>query len=184
MLSRRSLSTLVLVSSLGICSGGCASIFHGTTETLSIQADVPSAQIYLDGAYVGQGAVSLKVPSDKGHSIQVRAAGYEDAWAGIGLDPIIGHYVLDILLTLGIGVYIDAATGAITTLERNHVAIKMAPLGSATDFRGAPLGGPGPLPVATPPSSPAAGTSAFPPAPPPPPPPTAAPAPTPAPAAP
>jgi hypothetical protein len=161
---------LVLVT---FVATGCASIFHGTTERLSIHTSVPSAQIFIDERYIGQGSVTTNVDSTKGHSIHVRANGYHDAWAGVGLDPAIGYYAIDLLFTLGIGIAIDLATGAITTFEHNEIALNLAPLGAEMDASGQLLAAP-PLKAAPAPGpAPAQAPAEVPPAPPTAPPPNA-----------
>jgi hypothetical protein len=154
-----------------ITSTGCASIFHGTSERMSIHTNVPSAQIFVDEHYIGQGEVTTELDSTKGHSIHVRASGYQDAWAGAGLDPAIGYYVIDAIFTLGIGILIDAATGAITTFERNEIVLTLAPLGADVDASGQLLQAP---PLQAPPPAPAPAVAPapadVPPAPPPAPP--------------
>lgn len=137
-----------------LMNAGCATIFHGSTETLHIDSNPRGAYVIENDHVLGRTPMSVELDSGRGHALQLRAAGYQDAWIALGVEPLICFYVLDVLLTLGIGLYVDAATGSITTFDKEAVRVDMARLGAPTTHQGyaLPPGMPPPQQVPAPPA--------------------------------
>ena len=71
-------SALILVHLVG-CSA-----FKQATQVVSITADPPDAQIYINGSMAGQGSASGAVKRNENVQIMVRKTGYETVQRTIG----------------------------------------------------------------------------------------------------
>lgn len=110
-------SLLVVVSVLVL--SGCATLFKGTSETVSLGSE-PPAEVYVNGTYRGDTPVKLDLKSDKEYDIEFRKEGFESKTVHISNSVGAGWIVLDVLGGL-VPVIVDAATGAWYQLDQKMV---------------------------------------------------------------
>lgn len=99
---------------------GCATLFKGTTEELSINSDPQRAQVYINGDLYGETPLSVRVESKKTYTIEFRKEGYQTKAYKINNRVGAGWIILDVLGGL-IPVIVDAATGAWYHLDQTNV---------------------------------------------------------------
>ncbi|EJL6481878.1 PEGA domain-containing protein [Vibrio cholerae] len=90
---------------------GCAAMFHGTSQQVSIRSQNPSAKIYVNEAYLGNGNVitafkknqnyTIRVEEDNCHSVTIPVTKSLDATTLLGI--FIDFGIVSILVVDGLG---------------------------------------------------------------------------------
>lgn len=111
-------TSVIIIASILVFSG-CATLFKGTSETVSLGAE-PPAEVYVNGTYRGDTPVKLDLKSDKEYNIEFRKEGFERKTVHISNSVGAGWIVLDVLGGL-VPVIVDAATGAWYQLDQKMV---------------------------------------------------------------
>lgn len=99
---------------LSLTLSGCAAMFHGTTEQVSINSSDPATELYVNGAYVGQGHAITTFQKRNDYVISARKEGCSEYFhpASKSFDAIT---LLGVLIDWGLisVLLVDgAATGA------------------------------------------------------------------------
>jgi hypothetical protein len=68
---------LVLLASTSIV--GCATLFKGTSQSISVSSVPSGADVFVDNEFKGKTPVSIKLKKNKYNTIEIRKAGYETA---------------------------------------------------------------------------------------------------------
>lgn len=98
----------------------CATIFKGSTDTVSFSSDPTGASVYVDGMNMGKAPIQLELKSSKTYNVEFRLDGYDTRNVIINNSVGAGYIVLDVLFGL-FPVIIDAATGNWYSLDQTHV---------------------------------------------------------------
>lgn len=107
---------------------GCAAIFNGSTDSVTITSQPQGARVRVNGAPHGRTPVELVLPVGSTYYISVGLAGYEEVSRTVSSSVGGGWVVLDVILTGLLGVLIDAATGAWEGLDADHLHFRLAPV--------------------------------------------------------
>ena len=80
---------------------GCAAMFHGTSDQITIQSPDPDAKIYLDNMLVGKGTAVASVKRNTQHTIVAKKEGCTDNFVQTqtAFDPVT---LLGVLVDWGI----------------------------------------------------------------------------------
>lgn len=119
----KSVKVLMVVAVL-VLNSACATMFNGSSASVSIRSEDPKAKLYLNDTYIGQGGATVSVAKKGNHSIRAAKEGCGDGTTAIQkkFDPTS---LLGILIDFGIVsmLIVDgAATGAISDIEpKNYV---------------------------------------------------------------
>ncbi len=102
------LLTIMLSVGLAVQTSGCAYLFHGTSDQITINSPDPNAEIYLNDQLIGRGNASATVDRGKEYEIAAKEKGCEPATARTGdkFDPVS-------LL----GIFIDAGIVSILIID-------------------------------------------------------------------
>jgi hypothetical protein len=111
---------LFVLFSLVFFNMSCALIFKGTQEEVSFGSDPQRAEVWINGAKMGETPMSLKLESKKTYTVEFKKEGYESVVKTITNKVGAGWIILDILGGL-VPVIIDAATGAWYHLDQKNV---------------------------------------------------------------
>jgi len=98
----------------------CATLFKGTSEEVRFGSDPQKAEVWVNGAKMGETPISLKLESKKTYQIEFRKEGYKTVTKNITNRVGAGWIILDVLAGL-IPVIVDAATGAWYSLDQKNV---------------------------------------------------------------
>ena len=112
--------TIALIISLFLLTSSCATLFKGTSSKLDLNSNPQGAQVYVNGNYMGDTPIRLKLESKNTYNIEFKKEGYETKTVNITNHVGAGWIVLDILAGL-VPVIIDAATGAWYELDQKNV---------------------------------------------------------------
>lgn len=105
-------------------NSACATMFNGSSATVTVRSEDPKAKLYYNDTYVGQGSASFPVPKKGNHSVRATKEGCGDGTVAIQ-KKFDATSLLGVLLDFGIVsmLIVDgAATGAIQDIEpKNYV---------------------------------------------------------------
>jgi hypothetical protein len=91
----------VLVSMVLPFFSGCAAMFHGTTQQVSIRSNTPDTELYVNETYLGKGDTITALRKNKDYSITARKNGCHPTTVPVlkTFDPLT---LLGILLDWGL----------------------------------------------------------------------------------
>lgn len=113
-------TSIILIFFLFLLTSSCATLFKGNSSKLDLNSNPQGAQVYVNGGYMGDTPVRLKLVSKNTYSIEFRKEGYKTKTVNITNKVGVGWVILDVLGGL-IPVIIDAATGAWYELDQKNV---------------------------------------------------------------
>jgi hypothetical protein len=119
----KTFKTLEILVAL-LMNSACATMFNGSSASVSIRSEDPKAKLYLNDTYIGTGGATVSVAKKGNHSIRATKEGCGDGTTAIQkkFDPTS---LLGVLIDFGIVsmLIVDgAATGAISDIEpKNYV---------------------------------------------------------------
>ena len=125
--------TLLAVLAVAVSTSGCASLFSGSTDTISFTSDPSGAEVLMDG--IVQGRTPLTIP--------VKRAGFGDQNVTLRMDgqnPVTfklqdGFNTVSLLnVFVPVGFIVDAVTGSITKYTRSAYNVNMATGSVAVDM--------------------------------------------------
>lgn len=116
---KKVISVFLLFSFIFLVSN-CATLFKGTSADVNLNSDPQRAEVYVNGALMGNTPVALKMESKKTYTIEFRKEGFKPRTYTISNHVQAGWIILDVLFGL-LGVIIDAATGAWYELDEKNV---------------------------------------------------------------
>ena len=103
-----------------ITAVGCATIIHGTTQSIGVSSTPTNAEVLVDGQSYGNAPVTVELKRKKNHMLRIELEGYEayettitrsaSAWA-------FGNLVFGGV----IGLAIDAISGGLYELAPDHI---------------------------------------------------------------
>ena len=110
---------------------GCATIFRGTKQTVTVTSD-PSEASVVDqpSGNTFTTPATVKLARGQYHTLHVNKAGYQPQQAPMRREASVGFWVAD-AFTLGIGNIIDAATGALFSIKPARVHVVLEPASAA-----------------------------------------------------
>jgi hypothetical protein len=109
----------LLATSIFILNG-CATIFKGSTDTVSFSSDPSGAKVYVNGQLMGTVPLQLELKSNQSYTIEFRKEGYENRTVILNNSVGAGWIILDVLFGL-VPIIVDAATGNWYSLDQSHV---------------------------------------------------------------
>jgi len=110
---------------LTITTAGCATMFHGATQMISVRSNVEDAKLYVNEAYIGKGSGVTTFYKNKKYVIVARKEGCSDGTA-IPTKSFDAVTLLGILLDWGIIsiLIVDGAcTGAWTQFDQTSYVV-------------------------------------------------------------
>ncbi len=126
------------------CLSGCASIIHGTKQTVDFTSQPTGAHIFIDGTDHGvtPQSISLKrrgrlpgeVKGKKEYQVKIELAGFYPYEIKIKRE-MDGWFIGNILFGGVIGIIVDASNGAMYKLSPNQIVAQMGKA-SATNYKG------------------------------------------------
>lgn len=109
-----------LFGSLTMLLSSCATIFKGSTDTVSFSSDPHGAKVYVNGQLMGTTPFQLDMKSNQTYTIEFRKEGFENRTVVLNNSVGAGWIVLDVLFGL-VPIIVDAATGNWYSLDQSHV---------------------------------------------------------------
>jgi hypothetical protein len=163
---------LGLIAMLALAGGGCATMFTGSTQQVTVSSQPPGARVMVNGAYSGVTPVALLLKTEHDYTLTLQREGYRDTTGAVfrEFNPVAALNLVSLVCWA-----IDIATGAIWRLTPGAVYVTLQSVGVPGGYPPIPSAPPvdpwGPAPGIGPPG----GLAPAPPPAYPPPPPGAAP---------
>jgi hypothetical protein len=112
--------SIFLIASLFLLTSSCATIFKGNSSKINFNSNPQGAQIYVNGNYMGDTPILLKLESKQTYNIEFKKEGYKTKAFNITNHVGVGWIVLDVIFGL-VPVVVDAATGSWYELDQKIV---------------------------------------------------------------
>lgn len=117
-----------LAALVALSVSGCASIFMGTEETITVTSEPPGARIYVNGFGHGYTPNTFSVPRKRDLTLELVLFGYERSTTTIVSEHAADATALSILAGGAIGYGFDVATGADKKLASNEIHVVLTPV--------------------------------------------------------
>jgi hypothetical protein len=101
-------------------SASCATVFKGNHSQVGFSSDPRGAKVYVDGAYLGDTPIRLKLESRHDYTVEFVKDGYKTKVFHLTNHIGPGWIVLDVILGL-VPVLVDAVTGSWYDLDQRHL---------------------------------------------------------------
>ncbi len=111
---------MLLILCLFLLTSSCATVFKGNSNKVNFNSNPQGAQILVNGNYMGDTPIRLKLESKQNYSIEFRKEGYKTKTFNITNHVGVGWIVLDVIFGL-VPVIVDAATGSWYELDQKNV---------------------------------------------------------------
>jgi hypothetical protein len=112
--------SIILIAFLFLLTSSCATIFKGNSSKINFNSNPQGAQIYVNGNYMGDTPIILKLESKQTYNIEFKKEGYKTKAFNITNHVGVGWIVLDVIFGL-VPVIVDAATGSWYELDQKIV---------------------------------------------------------------
>lgn len=110
---------------IAVLASSCASILGGYRDGTKVEQGYPeNAQVYFNGEYQGTAPTKIQIPKNSNPRkdfIEVKAPGYETQKISINRRVSVGFTLMDLGLTLGVGLLLDFANGNIYKIRPKNV---------------------------------------------------------------
>ena len=117
--------SIALLMCAGLLLSGCATIFTGNTQAVSIQSEPSGATVQVDGIQMGTTPCQVVLSRGSSQSLQVSKAGYETKTVVLG-SKFNGWFLANLIFGGIIGMIVDIATGAIVWVDPESVMVRLA----------------------------------------------------------
>lgn len=106
----------------------CATILSGKFDTVKVKAGKPvHAKVYLNGNYVGEAPIKVRLAKDENNIIEIRADGYEPMAVQMRRRFAWGFAVADVCFGV-VPLVVDLLTGDIYKLKPNKIRYDLKPI--------------------------------------------------------
>lgn len=114
----------LLVAQMAVLCTSCASVMHGTRQSIGISTNPTNAEVWLDSRFVGRSPMIIEMKRKDNHFVQIRLDGYQPY--DLTFTREISGWVAGNIVCGGlIGLAIDAVTGGIYQLTPDQVQVEM-----------------------------------------------------------
>lgn len=120
----RKTKNMIILTFIFLFSIRCATIFKGNSNKVDFNSNPQGAQIYINGKYMGETPIRLKLESKRTYNIEFKKEGYKNKVFNIQNHVGAGWIILDVIGGL-IPVIVDAATGAWYELDKEYVNVML-----------------------------------------------------------
>ena len=118
---RKGFLLLLLVCTTIILSG-CATLFNEKEPAVSFMSDPSSAQVYVNGANMGETPCTIRLKTNKEYTIEFRKDGYQTKTYFLTNEVGALWIVLDVLAGF-VPIIVDAATGAWYDFSEENIVV-------------------------------------------------------------
>lgn len=127
LIEREEMKKIVMLATLVLLFGsGCIGIIvNGSTEEITFNSSPVGAEVTIDGGFAGVTPLAVELSRGESHQAVLSLAGFEDESFSIRKSASGGIIISDILLTGGIGLIIDLATGGMYNLNPTDINTSM-----------------------------------------------------------
>jgi len=114
----------ILLSSIALSLSSCATIMHGTRQTVGIASNPTNACVWMDGRFVGNSPMIIEMSRKDNHFVHIELEGYQPYEATF-TRGVSGWVFGNIAFGGLIGLAVDAISGGIYVLTPDHIQAEM-----------------------------------------------------------
>lgn len=103
-----------------IVLGGCATLIHGSTQSVRVESEPSDARVEVDGRPVGQTPTTVRLERNQDHRVRIYREGYEPHTVTLRQGRSIWTAV-NLLNLVVPGVLVDLSTGAFYSLNPDPI---------------------------------------------------------------
>jgi hypothetical protein len=118
---------LFVTLGLSLGTSGCALIVNGTMDSVFVESRPPGATVRVDGQAVARTPAKILLARGYPGRVTVEMEGYLPEELVFPRHFDAGWILFDLLLTLGIGLPIDLATGAMWNFNPDRAVVRLRP---------------------------------------------------------
>jgi len=116
----RTATKLISLVVLAAFTVSCATVFKGNHSRVGFTSEPRGAKVYVDGQYMGDTPIKLKLESRNNYTIEFVMEGYKTKVFRLTNHIGPGWVILDVILGL-VPVLVDAVTGSWYDLDQEHL---------------------------------------------------------------
>lgn len=113
---------LFVLVCFAIVLSGCATLFNEKEPAVSFMSDPSAAQVYINGAKMGETPCAIQLKTNKEYTIEFRKDGYETKTYFLTNEIGAVWIVLDVLAGF-VPIIVDAATGAWYDFSEENIVV-------------------------------------------------------------
>lgn len=118
---------IVCAAALLVFTSGCASIIHGTTQTIPVGSDPAGASVYVDGELRGVTPLTLRIRrGDPSTDVKIELEGHQPSQRTI-FREFSWWYAGNIVFGGLIGLVVDAVDGAMWYQDCDKIFVNLSP---------------------------------------------------------
>lgn len=111
-----------------IFTAGCGRVFLGDTQKVEINVTPADARIKIpDRIDRDSNPFTIELPRNESHLVEISKPGYETKWIVLQKVKLPSVIIADILLTLGIGLFVDIYWGTWEGLKPSRLDVTLEP---------------------------------------------------------
>jgi hypothetical protein len=117
-----------LIFVVTFCLAGCATLIHGSDESIEVTSTPSGASVEVNGRPVGETPTTAILERGKSYTVKIYRDGYEPHTATLrnGRSLWISLNIFNLMLP---GLLVDASTGAFYSLEPDQISAELDSLG-------------------------------------------------------
>jgi hypothetical protein len=124
IVGRRRVVSVTVLLCLSTLHSGCATLFSGTNQPISIQSQPAGADVQINGMQMGMTPCQVVLKRGATQMLQVSKNGYEPQTVMLGT-KFNGWFIANLVFGGIIGMIIDLATGAYVWVDPEFVMVRL-----------------------------------------------------------
>ena len=123
-----------LVFVVTFCLAGCATLIHGSDESIEVTSTPSGASVEVNGRPVGETPTTAVLERGKSYTVKIYRDGYESYTETLrnGRSLWISLNIFNLMLP---GLLVDASTGAFYSLEPDQISAELDSVGRGPEGR-------------------------------------------------
>jgi hypothetical protein len=116
---------LIVASAVMVAGSGCATMFTGTSQQVTVSSQPSGARVFVNGNYYGVTPVALMLKTRRDYNIILQRDGFQDTTASVArrFNPVALLNVFSLLCWV-----VDGFSGALWRLDRGGIYVTLLPL--------------------------------------------------------
>jgi hypothetical protein len=111
----------LLLPALVVVLGGCATLIHGSSQSVRVESEPSNARVEVDGRPVGDTPTTVQLERDQDHRVRIYHAGHEPHTVSLRQGRSIWTAV-NLLNLVVPGILVDLSTGAFYALDPDPIS--------------------------------------------------------------
>jgi len=111
---------------------GCGRVFLGNTQTVDINVTPVDARIKIPDRVDGERSpFTIELPRNESHLVEISKEGYQTKWIVLQKVKLKSVIIADVLLTAGIGLFIDIFWGTWEGFDPSVISVTLEPVSNS-----------------------------------------------------